>query len=98
MKAELHYEVIPTTEPLEPLRFIDSLFAYDKAGIFSDCVLFTYEKDPYTDVYYLLRYDTVAGTTCIVLLKAKEGKTVEELEKVLRETIFSMEPEEVNIA
>lgn len=83
----------PDTEEMDSSKFIESLKHLNKSGIFSDSVDWKYEiiRTPEETYVMVYSYLCAAYTICKVEfeLRTYDNVGLSDLEKMLRETVFS---------
>lgn len=83
----------PDTEEMDSSKFIESLEYLNKSGIFADAVDWKYEVIRTPEETYVMVYSYLgaAYTICKVEFELRAGENVgiNDLEKMLKETIFS---------
>lgn len=82
-----------TTEEIDSSKFIESLEYLNKSGIFADAVDWKYEVIRTPEETYVMVYSYLgaAYTICKVEfeLRIYENVEIDDLEKMLKETVFS---------
>lgn len=94
-EAEYYYKSSYLSDTLDVDVFTDSLKALSKTKIFAEIVDWKYQvSDSRADelIIYGNPHDKYAGMIFIAHLKLSDGVNMDDVEKVLRETIFDRVP------
>lgn len=97
VKAEYQYKaqsVSDEIKPIDKITMLESIESLDDNVVFSDFVDWTYSNvldSPNAEdfIVYGDVHDSMVGTIVVMYLKATSKYTVEEIEQMLNETVFS---------